>query len=64
MLWQNGTLTALPLLGGNNGFATGINNSGQAVGWAETTRRDPTCVLPQVLQFEAVLPHEAADSGR
>jgi len=54
-LWQNGTLTALPLLGGNNGFATGINNSGQAVGWAETTLRDPTCVLPQVLQFEAVL---------
>ena len=54
-LWQNGTLIALPLLGGNNGFATGINNAGQAVGWAETTLRDPTCVLPQVLQFEAVL---------
>jgi probable HAF family extracellular repeat protein len=53
-LWQNGTLTALPLLGGNNGFATGINNAGLAVGWAETAVHDPTCVAPQVLQFEAV----------
>ena len=35
-LLQNGTITALPLLGGNNGFATAVNNSGQAVGWAET----------------------------
>src|SRR5215470_19793379 len=40
-LWQNGTLTALPLLGGNNGFATGINNSGVAVGWSETAVHDP-----------------------
>jgi probable HAF family extracellular repeat protein len=53
-LWQNGTLTALPLLGGNNGFATGINDAGVAVGWAETTLHDPTCVAPQVLQFLAV----------
>jgi probable HAF family extracellular repeat protein len=48
-LWQNGTITQLPLLGGNNGFATGINNSGQTVGWAETALHDPSCVLPQVL---------------
>ncbi len=54
-LWQNGTLTALPLLGGNNGFATGINDAGLAVGWAETAVHDPSCVAPQVLQFEAVL---------
>jgi probable HAF family extracellular repeat protein len=53
-LWRNGALTALPLLGGNNGFATGINNAGLAVGWAETTRHDPSCVPPQQLQFEAV----------
>ena len=52
-LWQNGTLSALPLLGGNNGFATGINNGGVAVGWAETAVHDKTCVLPQQLQFEA-----------
>lgn len=54
-LWQNGALSQLPLLGGNNGFATGINNSGQAVGWAETAVHDPSCVHPQqVLQFLAV----------
>jgi len=54
-LWQNGAISALPLLGGNNGFATGINNAGRAVGWAETAVHDPSCVAPQVLQFEAVL---------
>jgi probable HAF family extracellular repeat protein len=54
-LWRNGALSQLPLLGGNNGFATGINNAGLAVGWAETGVHDATCVLPQVLQFEAVL---------
>jgi probable HAF family extracellular repeat protein len=48
-------MTALPTLGGNNGFATGINNRGQAVGWAENTVHDPTCTSPQVLQFEAVI---------
>lgn len=52
-LWQNGALSALPLLGGNNGFATGINNAGVAVGWAETGVHDKTCVLPQQLQFVA-----------
>ena len=53
--WQLGIITALATLGGNNGFATGINNRGQAVGWAENTVHDPTCNPPQVLQFEAVL---------
>lgn len=53
--WQNGTMTALPTLGGYDGFATGINNRGQIVGWAENTYHDPTCNAPQVLQFEAVV---------
>ena len=53
-LWRDGTLAALPLLGGNNGFATGVNNAGAAVGWAETARHDSSCVPPQQLQFEAV----------
>lgn len=44
----------LPTLGGTNGFATGTNNKGQIVGWAENTVHDPTCVAPQVLQFRAV----------
>ena len=54
-LWQAGAMTPLPTLGGNNGFATSINNRGQAVGWAENTVHDSTCVAPQVLQFEAVI---------
>jgi probable HAF family extracellular repeat protein len=53
--YQNGVMTALPTLGGYDGFATGINNHGQIVGWAENSTRDPTCVAPQVLQFEAVI---------
>ena len=54
-VWENGAIRALPTLGGNNGFATGANNRGQMVGWAENTVRDPTCVAPQVLQFRAVI---------
>ena len=54
-VWQNGVMTALPTLGGDNGFATSINNRGQVVGWAETRVHDPTCNAPQVLQFRAVL---------
>ncbi|MGA8553962.1 MAG: DUF3466 family protein [Candidatus Acidiferrales bacterium] len=53
--WQWGVMTQLPTLGGNNGFATGVNNLGQIVGWAETTVHDTTCVYPQVLQFEPVV---------
>lgn len=54
-VWQRGTMTPLPTLGGDNGYASGANNRGQEVGWAENTVQDPTCVSPQVLQFEAVI---------
>ena len=54
-VWANGAMTPLATLGGNNGFASGSNAIGQTVGWAETSTHDPTCVLPQVLQFEAVM---------
>ena len=55
-VWQWGVgMTELPTLGGNNGFATSVNNFGQVVGWAENAVHDPTCVYPQVLQFEAVI---------
>jgi probable HAF family extracellular repeat protein len=54
-VWQNGRMNPLPTLGGGNGFATGLNNRGQVVGWAENTIHDPTCNLPQVLQFRAVI---------
>ena len=53
--WEFGRMTALPTLGGNNGFATSVNDRGQVAGWAENTVHDPTCVAPQVLQFEAVI---------
>jgi probable HAF family extracellular repeat protein len=52
-----GTMTALPTLGGPNGYAAGANERGDIVGWAENNVRDSTCVSPQVLQFEAVLWH-------
>lgn len=49
------SLSAMPTLGGNHSFATGVNNRGQVVGWAETGVHDPTCREAQVLQFRAVL---------
>lgn len=35
-LWQDGHMSALPTLGGNNGQASDINNRGQIAGTAET----------------------------
>jgi probable HAF family extracellular repeat protein len=52
-VWD-GALRALPTLGGENGFAAGVNDRGDVVGWAETPLHDPTCHMPQVLQFRAV----------
>jgi probable HAF family extracellular repeat protein len=54
-VWKAGRMRALPTLGGNNGFAAGVNQRGQVVGWAENTVHDPTCNPPQVLQFRAVV---------
>ena len=42
-VWQNGTMTALPTLGGNNGTADYINNHSQVAGLAENTTLDSTC---------------------
>jgi probable HAF family extracellular repeat protein len=53
--WQNGVMTALPTLGGKNGFATGTNNAGLTVGWAQNTTIDPTCVALNTQQFRAVV---------
>jgi probable HAF family extracellular repeat protein len=53
--WQNGVMTALPTLGGNYSYGTAANDLGQVVGWAETATRDPSCVPPQVLDYEAVV---------
>jgi probable HAF family extracellular repeat protein len=54
-VWQNGTMTPLSTLGGDNAVASAVNNAGQVVGWAETNFHDPTCNTPQVLQFKATL---------
>jgi probable HAF family extracellular repeat protein len=54
-IWQDGVTRELPTLGGNHGFAAGVNNLGQVVGWAETAVHDPTCVDAQVLQFRAAI---------
>lgn len=52
-VWENDEMRPLnPLPGGNNSFATGANNRGEVVGWAENGVRDPTCrANNQVLQF-------------
>jgi probable HAF family extracellular repeat protein len=53
-VWEGGRITALPTLGGNNGFAASANNQRQVVGWAETAFADPTCTDPTQLGFHAV----------
>jgi probable HAF family extracellular repeat protein len=53
-VWKRGQLTPLPTLGGNNGFATGVNNRGELVGYVENGTQDPACPTPQTLDFEAV----------
>src|SRR5438552_4572248 len=51
-VWQNNQMRGLPNFpGGNNGFATGANNLGKVVGWAENGVHDPNCCCTQVLQF-------------
>ena len=55
--WEKGKMTALPAFpGGYNSYATGANNRGQIVGWAENGIHDPACNPSfQVLQFHAVI---------
>jgi probable HAF family extracellular repeat protein len=54
-LWRSDLqkMIALPLLGGNNGFAWAVNDFRQVVGEAETSATDPTC--PPDLQTRPVL---------
>jgi probable HAF family extracellular repeat protein len=55
-LWQDGVMSPLATLGGNNSYATGVNNRGQVVGYAENSTQDPTCMPPAVrFHIEAVL---------
>jgi probable HAF family extracellular repeat protein len=62
-IWQFGTITPLPTLGGNNASWGQINNRGEVAGFAENSTRDPKCpptpaangTGPQVLDYEAVI---------
>src|SRR5579863_2916458 len=55
--WQNNVMAPLPPFpGGYNSYATGANNRGQIVGWAENGVYDPSCNPQfQTLQFRAVI---------
>jgi probable HAF family extracellular repeat protein len=44
-VWHDGLMVPLPTLGGNNGFALGINSRGQVAGGAENTMPDSPCPL-------------------
>jgi probable HAF family extracellular repeat protein len=57
IVWWNHIkeMTPLPTLGGNNGWAAGINDQNEVVGVAENTTKEPTCVSPQVWQFKPVI---------
>src|SRR5258708_35929047 len=54
-IWQNGHMSALPTLGGNNGQASAINNGGQIAGFAENGIVDSTC-LPGTTNNRIQLP--------
>ena len=56
-VWQNGVMTPLPTLGGNNGEAGLVNNRGEIGGNAENATPDSTCPPggPQVLQEKPVV---------
>jgi probable HAF family extracellular repeat protein len=54
-VWSDGSVTALPTLGGNNGVASDIDNRGQVAGYAENNIADPTCPPPLVLHVEPVV---------
>jgi probable HAF family extracellular repeat protein len=53
--WRNGHMYALPTLGGNNGQASAVNNSGQVAGYAENGIADATCP-PNTENFMLDLP--------
>jgi probable HAF family extracellular repeat protein len=64
VVWELGVMRLLPLLGGDNSFATGANNHRQIVGWSQKDVVDSTCATPQVLQFRAVIWGPGADQIR
>ena len=56
-LWKNGTMMALPTLGGNNGQAYTVNKEDHVVGVAENSTPDSTCGSLFELEAEPVIWH-------
>jgi probable HAF family extracellular repeat protein len=54
-LWQNGSMTPLPTLGGFNGAANMINSAGDVAGISENSTLDLDCPAPQKFQFKPVV---------
>ena len=54
-VWSGSSMVPLKTLGGVNGVANGINNSGAIAGYAENTTTDPDCTAPQIYQFKPVV---------
>jgi probable HAF family extracellular repeat protein len=55
-VWQEGTVTLLPLPAGNNAAPTGFNNINEVTGKAERAELDPTCgSSPQKLQTHGIV---------
>lgn len=58
IVWWNNIqkMTPLPTLGGNNGWAAGINDQNEVAGVAENATQEPTCAgTSQVFQFKPVI---------
>ena len=54
-VWTGSAMVPLKTLGGVNGVANGINNSGAIAGYAENTTLDQACTAPQEYQFKPVV---------
>jgi len=55
-LWQNGAMTPLRTLGGNNNFVLAVNDRSQVTGVSENGVYDSSCIAPfQVRDFEAAI---------
>lgn len=54
-VWKKGTMSVLPLPGGNNGAAFQVNDKNQIAGQGETSVADPYCQPPQVFDLVATV---------
>src|SRR5215471_7710006 len=57
VVWHDGTITALPTLGGNNGAANQVNDRGQVVGTAENDALLPPCLQHEGLALPVLWEH-------